>query len=119
MSLDMYINGERLNITHNLAKMASHVRLYEGRKETLYDYTWNYEETNAKEIKRGAISAISPRDLSRYLLKFIEYMHKKKNILLKYDPPNKWGSYNGLLGFAENLLLLCLKYQDGKIEISK
>ena len=83
------------NITHNLGKMASEVKLSNGK--TLYDVLWRPDEHGfyyAKEIS--------------------ELLDEGWNILLsdpekykRYNPENGWGSYEGLCNFVYNYRNAC------------
>lgn len=87
------------NITHNLTKMASHV------KPNLYEIIWNCDVTNAGEL-------IKPLTLG------IEFINNNKS-LKKFNPPNLWGSYDILLKFCYELLDGCVINPDATVEISK
>lgn len=91
------------NITHNLGKMASEVKLSNGK--TLYDVLWRPDEHGfyyAKEIS--------------------ELLDEGWNILLsdpekykRYNPENGWGSYDGLCNFVYNYRNACWDNPDAEV----
>ena len=87
---DVYWHG---NITHNLGKMAEHVDTVH-TDYTLYDLLWRPGEYNLSEVTRPYRYLIS--NALMYML-----LHKKE--LEAYNPTNKWGDYNTLLSFVQNL----------------
>jgi hypothetical protein len=95
------------NITHNLADMASHVELSNGL--TLYQVLWRPDE---HELKFA-------RDIS-------DLLDEGWNILLadpekykKYNPPNGWGSYDGLERFVYNYRNACRDIPDAELRVSR
>ena len=89
------------NITHNLGKMAHAAGLYEA--------IWRPEEIN---ISRAI-------DLIPFLEKGLKNLEKNKIELVKLNPENGWGSYEGLLDFVEEYLENCKMYPDSKISVSR
>jgi hypothetical protein len=95
------------NITHNLGKMASEVKL--SNDKTLYDILWRPDEHGfyyAKEIS--------------------ELLDEAFNILLadpeefrKWNPSNAWGSYDGLVTFVYNYRNACWDYPDAELRVSR
>ena len=81
------------NMTHNLGKMAGHVNTTEGL--TLYDLLWEPAEHGFSIVNQEWIEGI--------MLGYLE-VRKRKKELLKYNPPNGWGSYEVLLGFMSDLV---------------
>jgi len=95
------------NITHNLGLMASHVELSNGL--TLYQVLWRPDE---HELKFA-------RDIS-------ELLDEGWNILLadpekfkKYNPPNGWGSYDGLEKFVYKYLEACRFNPGAELRVSR
>ena len=39
-----------------------------------------------------------------------QYMKKNREALIKLEPPNGWGSYNGFLGFIEDCIAACKEH---------
>ncbi len=113
MSLDVYLTKVMPtevysgNITHNLGKMASAVKLSNGM--TLYDILWRPDEHGfyyAKEIS--------------------ELLDEGFNILLsspeeykRYNPENGWGSYDGLCNFVYNYRNACWENPDAELRVSR
>lgn len=85
------------NITHNMTKMAMNIPIditldginYVG---TLYDFVWRPEENNACNTNK----------LKDILSAGISYMIQNRLDLLKYNPENGWGSYDGFLHWLIN-----------------
>lgn len=89
-----YVSLADFNITHNLSKMAQECDLYR--------FTWQANKnghTKGKHIVGGLVNAI-------------EELKKRPNHFKKFEPSNGWGSYEGLLEFAEELLQACKDYPD-------
>jgi hypothetical protein len=95
------------NITHNLGDMAQHVELSNGL--TLYQVLWRPDE---HELKFA-------RDIS-------DLLDEGWNILLvdpekfkNYNPPNGWGSYDGLCNFVYKYRNACWDNPDAELRISR
>jgi hypothetical protein len=95
------------NITHNLNSMAAAVVLSNGL--TLYQILWRPDE---HELKFA-------RDIS-------ELLDEGWNILLadpekfkNYNPPNGWGSYDGLCNFVYKYRNACWDNPDAELRISR
>ena len=96
------------NITHNLCKMASEVKLSNGM--TLYDILWRPDEQEGL----------------KYAKDIAELLHEAFNILLsepehfkKWNPENGWGSYEGLEKFVYNYRNACWDNPDAELSISR
>jgi hypothetical protein len=76
------------NITHNLAKMAREADLY---------FLWHPED--------HAINIAS--DMTSRLKAGIDKLKNNPEHMKKFNPSNEWGSYEGLLRFAEGVLDAC------------
>jgi len=119
MSLDVYLERERYitydkitleredeqiywkNITHNLTEMADKAGIYEAlwrpfkllsnynSENELIDkeYEYIFEENNTVRAK----------DITEVMQKGLKFMKDNKEMLLKYNPDNGWGSYDSLL----------------------
>jgi len=95
------------NITHNLGDMADAVVLSNGL--TLYQVLWRPDE---HELKFA-------REIS-------DLLDEGWNILLadpekykNYNPPNGWGSYDGLVNFVYKYRNACLDNPDAELRISR
>jgi hypothetical protein len=95
------------NITHNLNSMAAAVVLSNGL--TLYQVLWRPDEHGLKFA----------RDIS-------DLLDEGWNILLadpekykKYDPPNGWGSYEGLCNFVYRYRNACWDNPDAELRVSR
>ena len=107
MSLDVYLIQPMptevfsQNITHNLGEMAGGAGLYE--------YLWRPDEL-------GITKAV---DLIRPLKKGLKRLKSNPEFFKTFNPPNKWGDYDGLVRFVENYLANCIKYPDAEVEVSR
>lgn len=111
MSLDLYLleKGEEKfwrNITHNLGKMADEI-VIDG--VSLYKLLWRPDENGFKHAKEEI----------KLLKKAIDYMIEEKEELIKFNPENGWGSYDGLLEFTIDFYNSCKKYPESEIEASR
>lgn len=88
------------NTTHNLAKMAMACDLYKP--------LWRPEELDIKYAK----------DLIPYLSKGLSELVSKPEEYSKYNSPNGWGTYQGLVRFTTAVYIACLYYPDMLVEIS-
>ena len=107
MSLDVYLMEMRpvevfeRNITHNLARMAD--------AAGLYTPLWRPELLQATK----AADLIGPLESGLATLK------ADKARFMEYEPENGWGSYGGLVQFAESYLAACRAYPDAQIRVSR
>lgn len=95
------------NITHNLNSMAAAVVLSNGL--TLYQVLWRPDEHGLKFAS----------DIS-------DMLDEGWNILLadpekykSYNPPNGWGSYDGLCNFVYNYRNGCWDNPDAELRVSR
>ena len=89
------------NITHNLNGMAKEAGLYQA--------LWRPDEigvTTAKQL-------IEPLKIGLALLESDPERFRALN------PPNGWGTYEGLVEVVRDYLEACEKYQDARIEVSR
>lgn len=106
MSLDFSLTEQRTveiftaNITHNLVPM--------GMKAGLY-CLWHPEDVGATQASR----------LIPFIEKGIEYMEAHKEELLEFNPKNGWGDYNGLLRFANKVLVACKENKSATILVDR
>ena len=96
------------NITHNLGKMASEVKLSNGM--TLYEVLWRPDEQVGL----------------KYAKDIAELLDEGWNILLsdpehfkKFDPDNGWGSYEGLCNFVYKYRNACWDNPDSELSVSR
>ena len=96
------------NITHNLGAMAGAVVLSNGM--TLYDVLWRPDEQQGLKFAR---------DIS-------DLLDEGWNILLadpekykKHNPPNGWGSYDGLCNFVYKYRNACCYNPDAELRVSR
>lgn len=80
-----------MHITHNMCEMASHIVVND---ISLYLLLWRPKELGFIYVNEDYID---------YVNKCLEILIKEKEELLKYNPPNGWGSYETLLGFVSSL----------------
>lgn len=95
------------NITHNLVKMASAVRLNDDL--TLYDILWRPEEHNLKCAKD--IADLLHEGWKMLLADPMEYS--------KYNPDNGWGSYEGLLRFVREYRDACYDEPNAELKVCR
>jgi hypothetical protein len=107
MSLDVYLEALQMtpahegNITHNLGAMAKEAGIYQA--------LWRPEEigiTKAKEL-------IAP------LTKGLGFLRGDPKRYKEFNPPNGWGSYEGLVNFVENYLKACIENPDAAVRVSR
>jgi len=87
------------NITHNLFEMAG--------KAKIYKYLWRPAEIGLKKANQ----LIIPLTQGLTLLK------SKPMYFKTFNPPNNWGSYEGLIKFVEEYLEACKKYPEAKVDV--
>ena len=87
------------NITHNLNRMAEEAGVYE--------HLWRPDEIGA--IKAGEL--ISP------LAHGLTVLCKEPERFRKFNPPNGWGTYEGLIQFMIRYLGACVKYPEAKVSV--
>ena len=95
------------NITHNLGKMASEVKLSNGL--TLYDVMWRPDE-------HGITHAST---LSEYLDEGWNILLSEPDYFKTFNPDNGWGSYEGLIDFVYKYRNACWDNPDAELSISR
>lgn len=95
------------NITHNLGKMASEVKLSNGL--TLYDVMWRPDEHGLKFAK----------DISELLDEGWNILLAEPNRFIQFNPENGWGSYEGLEKFVYKYRNACWDYPDAELSVSR
>lgn len=103
MSLDVYLTQDvySANITHNLNNMAEEAGIYEA--------LWRPDE--AGYYRAGEL--IEP--LSEGLIKLLADPDHYR----AFNPPNGWGSYEGLVKFVTEYIEACKQNRDAKIQVSR
>lgn len=107
MSLDVYLKAVRPvsiydgNITHNLGPMA--------REAGIYTHLWRPDEIGI--TKAGEL--IQP--LAHGLVLLTDEPERFK----AHNPPNGWGSYEGLVRFVGAYLAACIEAPDADVEVSR
>ena len=94
------------NITHNLGKMASEVKL--SNAMTLYDILWRPDEQ--KDLKCA-------KDISELLDEGWNILLSDPEKFKKFEPDNGWGSYEGLEKFVYNYRNACWDNPDTELRI--
>lgn len=95
------------NITHNLGKMASEVKL--GWGITLYDVLWRPDEHGMKFAK----------DISDHLDRGWNILLSDPEYFKKFNPENGWGSYEGLERFVYKYRNACWDNPDAELSICR
>lgn len=107
MSLDVYLEAIRTttvysnNITHNLGSMAEEAGIYK--------HLWRPEEIDITT----AAQLIEPLTQGLALLK------SDPDRFVKLNPPNGWGTYEGLIDFVQSYLSACIENPDATISVSR
>ena len=96
------------NITHNLGKMASEVKLSNGM--TLYQVLWRPDEQ---------VGLKYAKDISDLLDEGWNILMADPEHFKKFDPDNGWGSYEGLEKFVYNYRNACWDNPDAELSISR
>lgn len=103
MSWDVKLKAKReiilfeTNITYNLSDM--------------------YYKCVDKELGLRKLNGLSSKKALPIIKRAIEDMIKNKEEYEKLNPPNGWGSYDGLLRDLRNLKESCEQIPDGVIEV--
>ena len=95
------------NITHNLGKMASEVKLSNGK--TLYDVLWRPDEHGFK----------TGEDIAELLDEGFNILLASPEEYKKYNPENGWGSYDGLVDFVYKYRNACWENPDAELSVSR
>jgi hypothetical protein len=107
MSLDVWLEEIKpcevfqANITHNLTAMSEEAGIYK--------HLWRPEEIGIKT----AHQLIAP--LQEGLTKLLLEPERFK----KFDPPNKWGSYESLVKFVSDYLAACTASPSAAVKVSR
>ncbi len=87
------------NITHNLNEMA--------KAAGVYGPLWRPEENGIAT----AAQLIEP------LTAGLEKLERQPMFFCQFNPPNKWGDYNGLVAFVRNYLAACQKFPEATVSV--
>jgi hypothetical protein len=107
MSLDVHLSEIRpttfysRNITHNLNVMAG--------KAGIYDCLWRPDEH----------SILKASQLIEPLRAGLKRLKENPEYFKKFNPPNGWGTYEGLVEFAEEYLHECEENPNADISVSR
>jgi hypothetical protein len=89
------------NITHNLGAMA--------KAAGLYTALWRPEEAHITTADQ----------LIPILQEGLAILKKTPRKFQKLNPPNGWGSYEGLIEFVENYLEACITHPDATVDANR
>ena len=95
------------NITHNLGKMASEVKLSNGM--TLYQVLWRPDE----------MALDTADDIADLLDEGWNILLSDPERFKKFNPENGWGSYEGLCDFVYKYRNACWDNPDAELRISR
>ena len=103
MSLDVYLTRDvySANITHNLNNMAEQAGIYEALWRPDEAGYWRAEEL-IEPLSAGLIKLLADPDYYK-----------------AFNPPNGWGSYEGLVKFVTEYIEACKENRDAKITVSR
>lgn len=87
------------NITHNLNRMASEAGIYE--------FLWQPDRVNISKANQ----LVTPLRKGLILLKSDPWRFKR------FDSPNGWGTYEGLIIFVQNYLKACEQYPEAVVSV--
>jgi len=95
------------NITHNLSKMASEVKLSNGL--TLYDVLWRPDEHELELAE----------DIAELLDEGWNILQSEPDRFRQFNPENGWGNYDNLCTFVYEYRNACWLEPDAKIEVCR
>ncbi len=107
MSLDVYLSEMRettiyeMNITHNLVKMADDAGIYK--------YLWRPEEIGITKAEQ----LINP------LREGLSMLLSDPERFKKFNPENKWGSYESLVDFVRKYISACEENPNASVSVSR
>lgn len=107
MSLDFYLIEDKptqvfsLNITHNLTLMA--------KAAGVYYCLWRPEELGLEVAK----------DLIEPLKLGLRELESNPEHYKSFNPPNGWGSYEGLIETIEEVIAACESNPEARIEVDR
>lgn len=109
MSLDVYLTAVRkttvydANITHNLAEMANAAGIYEA--------LWRPEELGYGTTLAAHLIPLLEEGLRK--------LEENPEYFRRYEPPNKWGDYDGFVRFVSRYLEACKANPDATVCTSR
>jgi hypothetical protein len=95
------------NITHNLSKMASEVKLSNGL--TLYDVLWRPDEHELELAE----------DIAELLDEGWNILQSEPDRFRQFNPENGWGNYDNLCRFVYEYRTACWEEPDASIEVCR
>ena len=95
------------NITHNLSKMASEVKLSNGL--SLYDVLWRPDEHELELAE----------DIAELLDEGWNILLSEPDRFRQLNPENGWGNYDGLCRFVYEYRNACWNEPDATIEVCR
>jgi len=107
MSLDVSLLERRpvevysANITHNLGRMA--------KEAGIYMHLWRPDELGITK----AHQLIEP------LRKGLDVLKAEPDRFKALNPPNGWGSYDGLVRFVEGYLAACIAKPEATVDVDR
>lgn len=115
MSLDIELKSPRRvrffwhGLTHNLGAMA--------REAGLYEAMWRPCEM----LRADGLVCLTPcgRDITSALEKGVAALRSDPDKYKAFNPPNGWGTYEGLLECAEKYLVACKKWPDAMVVVGR
>ena len=96
------------NITHNLGKMATEVKLSNGM--TLYDVLWRPDEQEGLKYAR---------DISEMLDEAYTILLSNPHYYCQFNPENGWGNYDTLCVFVHKYRDACWDNPEAEIGVSR
>lgn len=113
-----YVDEWSANITHNMGKMADHIKVNyqvdgEEYENTLYQMVWRPDEVGDGK------TCCNTTVMAQALQSGIAYMVAHRKDLEKYNPENGWGNYNVFLAWLKCYWDVCLEHPDCEIEVSR
>jgi len=95
------------NITHNLSKMASEVKLSNGL--SLYDVLWRPDEHELELAE----------DIAELLDEGWNILQSEPDRFRQFNPHNGWGNYDNLCRFVYEYRTACWEEPDASIEVCR
>jgi hypothetical protein len=95
------------NITHNLSKMASEVKLSNGL--SLYDVLWRPDEHELELAE----------DIAELLDEGWNILISESDRFKQLNPENGWGNYDGLCKFVYEYRNACWNEPDATVEVCR
>lgn len=87
------------NITHNLNRMA--------KEAGIYEHLWRPDEIGIEKA----------RELIEPLTDGLARLQSDPDRFKEFNPPNGWGTYEGLVGFIRNYLHACETFPEAEVSV--